>query len=60
METELPGPLLMTNDQVADAIENIDKVSEKYEERYQEFYDRFCSWDDGRASEKVVNEVFGK
>lgn len=60
METELPGPLLMTNDQVADAIENIDKVSEKYEERYQEFYDKFCSWDDGRASEKVVNEVFGK
>ncbi len=58
MEKELPGPLLMNNDEVIDAIENIDAVSEKYSERYDEFYDRFCSWDDGRSSEKVVEAVF--
>ncbi|WP_031548119.1 bifunctional glycosyltransferase/CDP-glycerol:glycerophosphate glycerophosphotransferase [Salinicoccus luteus] len=58
METELPGPLLMTNDAVIDAIENIDQIEEKYRERYEEFYARFCSWDDGRASEKVVEAVF--
>src|SRR5699024_268761 len=58
METELPGPLLMNNDEVVDAIENIDAVSGKYSERYEEFYERFCSWDDGRSSEKVVDAVF--
>src|SRR5699024_158032 len=45
MATELPGPLLMNNDEVVDAIENIDAVSGKYSERYEEFYERFCSWD---------------
>ncbi|CAM2941908.1 bifunctional glycosyltransferase/CDP-glycerol:glycerophosphate glycerophosphotransferase [Salinicoccus roseus] len=58
METELPGPLLMTNDAVVDAIENIGEIEEEYQERYDAFYDRFCSWDDGRASEKVVEAVF--
>lgn len=58
METELPGPLLMTNDAVVDAIENISGIEEEYKERYDAFYDRFCSWDDGRASEKVVEAVF--
>ncbi|WP_017547500.1 bifunctional glycosyltransferase/CDP-glycerol:glycerophosphate glycerophosphotransferase [Salinicoccus carnicancri] len=60
METELPGPLLMNNDDVMDAIENIDEVSEKYKERYEKFHERFCSWDDGRSSEKVVDAVFEK
>ncbi|TFU61844.1 CDP-glycerol:glycerophosphate glycerophosphotransferase [Jeotgalicoccus nanhaiensis] len=60
METELPGPLLMNNDDVMNAIENIDEVTEKYKERYNEFYERFCSWDDGRSSEKVVDAVFEK
>ena len=60
METELPGPLLMDNDEVMDAIQNIDAVNEKYEDRYNEFYERFCSWDDGRASEKVVDAMFEK
>ncbi|KIH69756.1 bifunctional glycosyltransferase/CDP-glycerol:glycerophosphate glycerophosphotransferase [Salinicoccus roseus] len=58
METELPGPLLMTNGAVVDAIENIGEIEEEYQERYDAFYDRFCSWDDGRASEKVVDAVF--
>lgn len=60
MEKELPGPLLMTNDDVVDAIENIDDVNEKYKDRYEEFHHRFCSWDDGRSSEKVVDAVFEK
>ena len=50
--------MLMTNDEVVDAIANIDQVEEKYRERYEDFHERFCSWDDGRASEKVVEAVF--
>lgn len=58
IEKELPGPILMTNDDVVEAIKNIDKVSEKYADKYKEFYDRFCCIDDGHASQRVVEEVF--
>ncbi len=57
---DLPGPILQTNDEVVDAIKNIDKIQEEYKERYEEFYDRFCCLDDGHASQRVVETVFGK
>ena len=58
METELPGPLLFTNDEIIDSIKNIDKVSEKYKDVYDVFYERFCGWEDGHASENCIKEVF--
>lgn len=58
METEVPGPLLLTTEEVIDSIQNIDEVNETYEERYKAFYKRFCGWEDGRASEKIVDFVF--
>lgn len=60
IEKDLPGPILMTNDQVVDAIKNIDKIQEENAEKYQKFYDRFCCIDDGHASQRVVEEVFRK
>lgn len=60
MQDEVPGPLLMTSEEVIDAIQNIDQINEQYAERYKEFYNRFCSYDDGHASENIVKEVFGK
>ena len=58
MEKDLPGPLLLTNDDVVDAIKNIDKINEQYKDRYKEFYDRFCCIDDGNAAKRVVEAVF--
>lgn len=58
IHTELPGPILETNEEVIDAIRNIDQIQCQYEERYQEFYDRFCCIDDGHASQRVVETVF--
>jgi CDP-glycerol glycerophosphotransferase len=58
MEKELPGPMLRTNDEVFEAIHNIEDIEKKYHSRYDAFYNRFCNWDDGRSSEKVVKEVF--
>ena len=55
---EVPGPLLYTSDEVIDAIQNIDKITEDYKERYDEFYERFCSVDDGNASKRTVERVF--
>lgn len=59
MEKDLPGPLLLTNDDVVDAIKNIDKISEEYKDRYEEFYNEYCCVDDGNAAKRVVDKVFG-
>src|SRR5699024_1179516 len=58
LEKEVPGPILMTTEDVIEAVENIESVKEKYSIKYNEFYNRFCSWDDGMASEKTYNVVF--
>lgn len=58
METEVPGPLLYTSEEVIDAIEHIDQVTSQYKERYDVFYNRFCCYDDGHASQNIVKHVF--
>lgn len=58
MNTEIPGPLLYTSDEVVHAIKNIDQINEQYADRYEEFYNRFCCFDDGNASKNIVEEVF--
>lgn len=60
MEKELPGPILRTNDAVVEALHNMDAITETYKTRYEEFYERFCSVDDGHASERVIEKVFGE
>ena len=59
MNTEVPGPLLYTSEEVIDAILHIDTIQNRYQKRYDDFYDRFCCFDDGHASENIVKEVFG-
>lgn len=58
IEKEVPGPLLFTTEEVVDSIKNIDLIEQKYKSRYEEFYNRFCGWEDGQASKKVVESVF--
>jgi CDP-glycerol glycerophosphotransferase len=60
IKTEVPGPLLMTSEEVLEAIQNIDEITEEYREKYDEFYDRFCSIDDGNASKRIVEIVWDK
>jgi CDP-glycerol glycerophosphotransferase len=60
MEKELPGPLLHTNEELVAALKNMDEITEKYKERYEEFYARFCNVDDGHASERIIETVFGE
>lgn len=57
METEVPGPLLQTNEDLIQAIEHINDVEETYKERYNTFYHRFCGIDDGHAAERVVEKL---
>ena len=59
IEKDLPGPILLNNDQVVRAIRNIDDVSVEYCNKYNEFYDKFCGIDDGQAAKRVCEKVFG-
>lgn len=58
MNTEVPGPLLYSTEEVVDAIQHIESVNEKYKETYEQFYERFCGVDDGNASKRTVERVF--
>lgn len=58
MESEVPGPLLYTSEEVVEAIKNIEEVSQNYKQRYDDFCKRFCHLDDGFASKRVVERVF--
>jgi CDP-glycerol glycerophosphotransferase len=55
----VPGPLLRTNDELADALVNLDAVQAQYAERYAEFRRAFCELDDGSAAARVVDRIFG-
>lgn len=59
IEEELPGPLLFTTEEIITAVNKIDKLSQDYHQKYLAFYEKYCSWEDGTASERVANAVFG-
>jgi CDP-glycerol glycerophosphotransferase len=54
-----PGPLLPTTDAVAAALQDLDGVRDTYSDRYEAFRAGFCELDDGQASARVVDAVFG-
>lgn len=60
IHSEVPGPLLFTTEEVIDAIEHIDDVNDEYYDKYEEFYKRFCSIDDGNASRRIVEKIWGE
>ncbi|WP_220607608.1 CDP-glycerol glycerophosphotransferase family protein [Methanobrevibacter oralis] len=58
MEKELPGPLIKNNDELVNAIRNIDDVVNEYEIKYDEFYKRFCSLCKGKSAKKIIKKIF--
>lgn len=58
MEEEIPGPLLFNTEEVIDAIENLSDLQKEYEDKYKLFCDKFCDFENGTATEQIVNEVF--
>lgn len=53
-----PGPLVFDDDQLFEAIDNIEDVKVLFKDKLDSFYESFCSWEDGQATKRVVNEVF--
>lgn len=58
MEKELPGPLVYSTKEVIEQIKHLDEMNQKYAKRYEVFYEKFCSIDDGNASQRAVEAVF--
>jgi len=59
-EETAPGPLLTRSDDVIESLLDIDGVAERSGASYRSFVDQFCPLDDGHASARVVDRVFGK
>jgi CDP-glycerol glycerophosphotransferase len=59
-EDEVPGPLITDEADLVAAIADADAIRAEYDAKYRAFAERFCAWDDGRATERVVDAVFGE
>lgn len=56
-EKEAPGPLLRTTEEIVEVVENIDKYKAKNAKRFKAFRKKYCHFDNGQASEKVVKAM---
>jgi len=56
---DLPGPVVTTEDELYDTLDDLDGVRERYADRYEAFLARFAPNDDGHAAQRVVDAVFG-
>lgn len=59
MNKDLPGPLLKTNDEVLSALHDLPALEKAYAPAYARFSQRFNAWEDGHASQRVVEAFFG-
>lgn len=58
IETEVPGPLVMSTPEIISSINDIGEIERVYKDRYDKFYKRFCEWDDGNAASRIIETVF--
>jgi CDP-glycerol glycerophosphotransferase len=58
-EADAPGPLLATSEQVVAALADVDSIAATYSAARAAFIARFCPLDDGKASARAVDRIFG-
>ena len=56
---ELPGPIVETEDELIRQIQETEQTAPLYEEKYQSFHQKYNSHDDGNASMRVAELLFG-
>lgn len=56
---ELPGPIVEKEEELLNAIYEIEKIEEEYKQKYKQFCDTYTYLDDGQAAKHVVDIVFG-
>jgi CDP-glycerol glycerophosphotransferase len=58
LESEAPGPVLRTQDELAAALRDPDTASDRRRDAYGRFVDRYVPFDDGRAAARAVDAFF--
>ena len=58
-EALVPGPVLQNQDEVAGEIRKLLSPGWEPNDRYRDFLARFAAWEDGNASQRVVDAVWG-
>lgn len=53
--SELPGPIVETEDALIDEIKSLDTYWDKFAEPYKAFNDKFTYLDDGKATERLID-----
>jgi CDP-glycerol glycerophosphotransferase len=57
LEAEAPGPMLRDQDELAEALLDLDGTRNAYAARYAAFRARHCALEDGRATDRVVQAL---
>jgi CDP-glycerol glycerophosphotransferase len=52
---ELPGPIAKTQNELIEAIKNVETYQKDYGEKYKAFYDKYDYLDDGNASQRLLD-----
>jgi CDP-glycerol glycerophosphotransferase len=58
-EGEAPGPILKRDSEVVDALGKLTDLAVIYREKYHAWQRKFNLLEDGRASARVVDQLFG-
>ncbi|WP_431804136.1 CDP-glycerol glycerophosphotransferase family protein [Halobacillus andaensis] len=58
LEKEAPGPLAKTTEEVIDSIKEFERSGFELSGSFEQFYERFCAWETGESSKRVVETVF--
>jgi CDP-glycerol glycerophosphotransferase len=58
-DRDLPGAIVTTEDDLLHALQNLDEVDAPFQAERDKFLDRFSPWDDGGATVRVVDRIFG-
>lgn len=58
-DSQVPGPIVTTNDELADVLANLDTVWEPYADKLAAFRRTYGPLDDGGASDRVLDAFFG-
>ncbi|MEU0760678.1 CDP-glycerol glycerophosphotransferase family protein [Streptomyces microflavus] len=56
-ETRAPGPLLVTTDEVAQALRSLGALAARHADAYESFRRDYCDLDDGRAAARVADRL---
>ena len=59
LESEAPGPLLFSTDDVIESIKNLDETVANNQDRYNAFVEKYIEFERGEASSAIYDRVFG-